>query len=137
MPDRRMEMPKVADRLIVEYTERGRHRRVEVEVVCTARFRFVVRPVALGGFLPNYYTDWDIRTGTAWGYTGNYLPRIGTEQWWAENDRRATAWTMVSQKYGLSPWGLRGDLKAAAKADPVRFAAVLEQFIISVNEGSK
>lgn len=137
MRDRPMEMPAVGDRLIVEHSGRGGKKRVEVEVTRTARFRFVVRARALGQHLPGYYTDWDVRTGTAWGYSGNYAPTIGTEQWWCDADRRATAWVMVSRKYGLNAWDLRGDLKAAAQADPVRFAAVLEQFIVSVNEESK
>lgn len=137
MRDRPMEMPKVGDRLIVEHSEYGGSKRIKVDVTATFRYRFTVRAHALGTYLPDYFRNWDVRTGTAWGYTGNYRPVIGTEQWWCDADRRATAWTMVSRRFGINSWDLRGDLKAAAQADPVRFAAVLEQFIISVNEESK
>jgi hypothetical protein len=129
-----MDMPKVGDHLIVEHTEHGGRSRVEVTVVKTARYRFTVEPRVLTERLPVYYTDWDVRTGTSWGYKGNYAPSIGTEGEWADHDRRSTAWSMVGRKFGFRAWDLRGDLRKAAEADPVRFAAVLEQFITDVNE---
>lgn len=137
MRDRPMQMPAVGDRLIVERSGNAGKKRVEVVVVAAFRYRFTVQAVTLGAYLPDCDRNWDVRTGTTWGYRGNYPSTIGTEQWWCDADRRATAWAMVSLKYGFKSWDLRGELREAAQADPVRFAAVLEQFIISVNEESK
>lgn len=121
-------MPKVGDRLIVEHSVHGGKKRIEVEVVAAHRYRFTVRAVRLTDRLPDYYRDWDVRTGTAWGYRGNYAPSIATEADRAEQDRKADAWKSLAA-YGIAPWDLRGDLKKAAGDDPVRFAAILNEFI--------
>lgn len=136
MSDHTMKMPAVGDVLLVEYAQQGTRKRVEVMVSAARRFRFTVETIRATDRLPEYYRDWDIRTGTAWGYTGNYAPLIGDAEFWVSKDRRADAWKTIAAR-GIRSWDLRGDLKVAAEADPVRFAAVLEQFIISVNEEQK
>lgn len=134
-----MIMPKVGDTLVVEHHEYRTARRVQVVVVATYRYRFVVQAASATDYLAEYFREWDVRTGGPYGggdQASSRSAEIATPAGWAVRDRERAA-TKALTDLGVRDWELREPLRSAVRSDPVRFVAVLSQFIVSVNEESK
>lgn len=130
MAARQLERPQVGDELIV-YRKGGRNApplHQVVRVAAVARYRVTLEALPGDESLPWYLREFDLRTGMSWQGKDWTLAELHTEDTLAYRNRRTEADSWLT-RHGVWTHELRGDLRAAASADPVAFAEALRAFI--------